>query len=365
MKTAVAVIDRQALRHNLQQVRRLAPHSRVVAIVKANAYGHGMLETAVFLQDEADAFGVARLSEALTLRRGGITKPIVLLEGFFDAAELSLVAQYHLETAVHSPEQLQALEQAKLATPVKAWMKLDTGMHRLGVLPSQAEAFYARLAACDNIIAPVNIMSHFARADEPQARTTPDQLACFDRFVQDKPGQQSIAASGGILLWPDSHRDWVRPGIVTYGVSPGTGTGADYGFRPAMTLTSTLIAVRDHQAGEASGYGGVWVSQRNTRLGVIAFGYGDGYPRSAPNGTPVWVNGRVVPLAGRVSMDMMVVDLGPDSREKVGDRVVLWGPELPVEQVAAVSGISAYELITKLTCRVAAEYVDNGPTGKI
>ncbi|HEY0210399.1 alanine racemase [Acerihabitans sp.] len=364
MKTAIAVIDRDALRHNLRQVRRLAPHSRVVAVVKAQAYGHGLLETAFAVQDEADYFGVARLDEAILLRKGGITKPILLLEGFFSADELPLLAEYRLATAVHSPEELQALEQATLAHPLEVWLKLDTGMHRLGVQPSQADAFYTRLAACANVAGPVNIMSHFARADEPELDTTRRQLAVFDAFARDKPGKQSIAASGGILLWPQSHRDMVRPGILLYGVSPlGDGTAANDGFRPAMTLTSALIAVRSHSAGEACGYGGAWVSPRDTRLGVVAFGYGDGYPRSAPNGTPVLVNGREVPLAGRVSMDMLTVDLGPEGRERVGDGVELWGPLLPVERIAAASGISAYELITKVTSRVTREYVDGDSAG--
>lgn len=358
MKTAVAVIDRDALRHNLRQIRRLAPQSLVVAVVKAQAYGHGLLDTALTLNNEADFFGVARLDEALILRKGGIIKPILLLEGFFSAEELPLLAQYRIATAVHSPEQLQALERATLARPLEAWMKLDTGMHRLGVLAPEADAFYARLSACPNIAGPVNIMSHFARADEPEADATPRQLTLFDAFSQDKPGKQSIAASGGILLWPQSHRDMVRPGILLYGVSPlASGVAADYGFRPVMTLTSSLIAVRNHRAGEACGYGGVWVSPRDTRLGVVAFGYGDGYPRSAPNGTPVRVNGREVPLAGRVSMDMLTVDLGPQGSERVGDSVELWGPSLPVERIAAASGISAYELITKVTSRVTREYV--------
>jgi alanine racemase len=360
MKTAIAVIDRRALQHNLRQVRLLAPQSQVVAVVKANAYGHGLLATAFTLQDDADFFGVARLSEALALRNGGITKPILLLEGFFSADELPLLARYDLATAIHSPEQLLALEQSSLSRPLQVWMKLDTGMHRLGVLPHQADAFYARLAACPNVDGPVNIMSHFARADEPQWDTTLRQLACFAQFGGDKSGKRSIAASGGILLWPQSHYDVVRPGILLYGVSPlATGEASAYGFRPAMTLTSSLIAVREHRAGEASGYGGTWVSPRDTRLGVVAFGYGDGYPRSAPNGTPVWVNGRRVPLAGRISMDMLTVDLGPDSQDRVGDRVILWGPELPVEQVAAATGISAYELITKLTSRVETTYSDS------
>ncbi|WP_337265035.1 MULTISPECIES: alanine racemase [unclassified Serratia (in: enterobacteria)] len=357
MKAATAVIDRRALRHNLQQVRRLAPQSRLIAVVKANAYGHGLLETAHTLQD-ADCYGVARIGEALMLRSGGIVKPILLLEGFFCAEDLPVLVANNIETAVHCIEQLEALEQAELARPVPVWMKLDTGMHRLGVRPEQAEAFYQRLCACRNVVQPVNIMSHFSRADEPQADATPKQIRCFEHFANDKPGQKSIAASGGILLWPQAHRDWVRPGIILYGASPmDNSRAADFGFQPVMTLKSSLIAVREHKAGEPVGYGGVWVSERDTRLGVVAIGYGDGYPRSAPSGTPVWLNGREVPIVGRVSMDMISVDLGPDATDKVGDDVVLWGNPLPVERVAAYSGISAYELITKLTQRVEMEYI--------
>lgn len=319
MKAATAVIDRHALRHNLQQIRRLAPQSRLVAVVKANAYGHGLLAAAHTLQD-ADCYGVARISEALMLRAGGIVKPILLLEGFFDAEDLPVLVANHIETAVHSLEQLVALEAATLSAPINVWMKLDTGMHRLGVRPDQAEAFYQRLSACRNVIQPVNIMSHFSRADEPEVAATQQQLACFDAFAAGKPGKQSIAASGGILRWPQAHRDWVRPGIVLYGVSPFDAPyGRDFGLLPAMTLKSSLIAVREHKAGESVGYGGTWVSERDTRLGVIAIGYGDGYPRSAPSGTPVWLNGREVSIVGRVSMDMISIDLGPESTDKVGD----------------------------------------------
>lgn len=357
MKAATAVIDRRALRHNLQQIRRLAPQSRLIAVVKANAYGHGLLETAHTLQD-ADCYGVARIGEALMLRAGGIVKPILLLEGFFCAEDLPALVANNIETAVHSIEQLEALEQIELAHPVSVWMKLDSGMHRLGVRPEQAEAFYQRLSACRNVVQPVNIMSHFSRADEPLVDATEKQISCFERFANDKPGLKSIAASGGILLWPQAHRDWVRPGIILYGVSPLETPYADhFGLQPAMTLKSSLIAVREHRAGEPVGYGGLWVSERDTRLGVVAMGYGDGYPRSAPSGTPVWLNGREVPIVGRISMDMISVDLGPDASDKVGDEVVLWGNELPVERVAAFSGISAYELITKLTQRVTMEYI--------
>jgi len=335
----------------------MAPQSRVVAVVKANAYGHGLLEAANHLQD-ADCYGVARLSEALTLRAGGIVKPIMLLEGFFTAEDLPEVVAHGLETAVHSIEQLEALEQARLSQPLTVWMKLDTGMHRLGVHPADAEAFYQRLCACVNVRQPVNIMSHFARADEPEEPATPEQLRCFQQFSHDKPGMKSIAASGGTLLWPDAHLDLVRPGIILYGVSPlNFADAAHFDLKPVMTLTSSLIAVREHAAGEPVGYGGTWCSERDTRLGVVAMGYGDGYPRSAPSGTPVLVNGRIVPIVGRVSMDMISVDLGPDAQDGVGDEVIFWGNGLPVEQIAAATGISQYELITQLTSRIARVYV--------
>ncbi|MBS1207216.1 MAG: alr [Proteobacteria bacterium] len=359
MQAATVVVNRRALRHNLQRLRELVPASRLVAVVKANAYGHGLVETARTLPD-ADAFGVARLEEALQLRAGGITQPILLLEGFFAASDLPVLAEQQLETVIHSPWQLDALETATLPAPVTVWMKLDTGMHRLGVHPHEAEAFYERLSGCKNVRQPVNFASHFARADEPECGVTERQLDIFTTFTNDKPGLRSIAASGGTLLWPQSHFDAVRPGIILYGVSPleNRPWGADFGFQPVMTLTSTLIAVRDHKSGDAVGYGGTWESARDTRLGVVAMGYGDGYPRAAPSGTPVLVNGREVPIVGRVAMDMICVDLGPDSRECVGDSVVLWGEGLPVERIAAITKVSAYELITRLTDRASLKYLD-------
>ncbi|WP_426447085.1 alanine racemase [Siccibacter colletis] len=359
MQAATVVVNRRALRHNLQRLRELAPASRLVAVVKANAYGHGLLETARSLPD-ADAFGVARLEEALRLREGGITQPILLLEGFFNADDLPMISALGLHTAVHSDEQLVALEQANLDKPVTVWMKLDTGMHRLGVQPEEAEAFYQRLVRCPNVCQPVNVVSHFARADEPACGATERQLDIFASFSEGKPGLRSIAASAGILLWPQSHFDWVRPGIILYGVSPleGGARAADAGFMPAMSLTSSLIAVRSHKAGEPVGYGGTWVSARDTRLGVVAMGYGDGYPRCAPSGTPVIVNGREVPIVGRVAMDMICVDLGPEAQERAGDEVVLWGDALPVERIAEITKVSAYELITRLTSRVAMKYVE-------
>ena len=353
MQAATVVINRRALRHNLQRLRELAPASKLVAVVKANAYGHGLLETARTLTD-ADAFGVARLEEALRLRAGGIAQPILLLEGFFAAEDLAVIAAQRLHTAVHSPEQLAALEQADLPEPVTVWMKLDTGMHRLGVRPEEAEAFYQRLSQCKNVRQPVNVVSHFARADEPTCGATERQLDIFTTFTEGKPGLRSIAASGGILLWPQSHYDWVRPGIILYGVSPldDRSTGKDFGCQPVMTLTSSLIAVREHKAGEPVGYGGTWISERDTRLGVVAMGYGDGYPRAAPSGTPVLVNGQAASVVGRVSMDLMTIDLRGVDGVRAGDPVTLWGPALPVETVAEAAGTISYALTCGITRRV-------------
>nr|ELR5226972.1 alanine racemase [Providencia rettgeri]ELR5257137.1 alanine racemase [Providencia rettgeri] len=359
MKAATALINRRALRHNLQRVKSIAPNSQLIAVVKANAYGHGLAGVGIAVQELVDGFGVARLNEALLLRQHGITKPIVLLEGFFEQSDLLVMAAQRIDTVIHCVEQLAMLEAADLPHPLKVWMKLDTGMHRLGVLPKDAEGFYQRLQRCKNVKLPINIVSHFCQADAPLLSTTVNQIACFKQFIAGKDGEKSIAASAGILLWPEAHYDWVRPGIMMYGASPQEGKSADsFGLLPVMTLKSSLIAVREHFAGQCVGYGETWCSDRDTRLGVVAIGYGDGYPRNVPSGTPVLINGRKVPIIGRISMDMTVVDLGPNAEDKVGDDVILWGNGLPVEEIAAQTGIINYELLTKLTSRVAMEYVD-------
>ncbi|MGL4206080.1 MAG: alanine racemase [Aeromonadaceae bacterium] len=357
MKAATALIHTQALQHNLRIVREQAPTTKVVAVVKANAYGHGLLPVARTLK-EADAYAVARIEEALTLRSGGIVKPVILLEGFFSADDLPVLAANNLQTAVHSWEQLEALEQVELPQPIRAWVKLDTGMHRLGVRPEEASAFFARLAKCKNVVQPFNLMTHFSCADELDNPATREQIALFNRLAEGMGGECALSNSAGVLAWKEAHADWVRPGIMLYGISPFPDkVGADHGLQPVMTLKSTLIAVREAKAGEQVGYGANWTTQRDTRLGVIAMGYGDGYPRMAPNGTPVLVNGRLVPTAGRVSMDMMTVDLGPEATDRVGDEVTLWGEGLPVEQVAEYVGTIPYELVTKLTPRVIVDFV--------
>ncbi|MDD1781545.1 alanine racemase [Enterovibrio sp. ZSDZ35] len=357
MKAATALIHTGALNHNIDIIRAMAPNSRVWAMVKANGYGHGLLPVAKALSSQADGFGVARLDEALQLRSSGIVKPILLLEGFYSSADLPILVASNLQTAVHSIEQLEALERANLERPLTVWLKIDTGMGRLGVRPEQVAEYIARLDACPNVAEPLHFMSHFGCADELENPITQQQIDVFSELTRDQAGDRSIAASSGSLLWPASHFECVRPGISLYGVSPmSERSGADFGLQPVMTMTSSLIAVRDVKEGEPVGYGARWFADRDTRLGVVAIGYGDGYPRVAPDGTPLLVNGRRVPLVGRVSMDMLTVDLGPDSTDRVGDEVVLWGKELPVEEVARHVGTIGYELVTNLTSRVELVY---------
>lgn len=356
MKAATAFINLEALEHNLKQIKQQAPNSKVMAVVKANSYGHGLRHIAKNAKG-ADAFGVARIEEALQLRACGVVKPILLLEGFYSQGDLPVLVTNNIQTVVHCEEQLQALEQAELETPVVVWLKIDSGMHRLGVRPEQYAEFVTRLKACRNVAKPLRYMSHFGCADELDKATTNEQTELFLTLTEGCEGERSLAASAGLLAWPDSQLDWVRPGIIMYGVSPfNDKTAEQMGYQPVMTLKSHLIAVRDVKAGESVGYGGIWTSQRDTKVGVIAIGYGDGYPRTAPNGTPVLVNGRKVPIAGRVSMDMLTVDLGADAQDKVGDEAILWGKDLPAEEVACHIGTIAYELVTKLTSRVDMEY---------
>lgn len=370
MSIATIEVSLGALCHNVALLKQLSPASQVMAIVKANAYSHGKEKLASVLDDRVDYFGVARLEEGIELRKIGVKSPILLLEGFFLHDNIQLLLDYELETVIHCPEQLAKLTEIALPTSLKVWFKLDTGMHRLGFRCDNALSYFTQLAQCQAIQKPINVMSHFSSADVLNSEQTLQQLAKFDQFIDSVAdcsivGKQSIAASGGILAWPASHRDIIRPGIALYGVSPfnyneeGKATGVDFGLQPAMTLKSEIITVREHKKGESVGYGLIWQSARDTLLGVVAMGYGDGYPRDILPDTQVWVKGRLVPIVGRVAMDMILIDLGPDTQVQAGDEVVFWGNEsLPVEKIAAHSGMSAYELLTRLTERAKLHYVD-------
>ncbi|MDE2088464.1 MAG: alanine racemase [Gammaproteobacteria bacterium] len=350
-RRALAIIDLQALRHNLQRVRRAAPASKVMAVVKADGYGHGLVRVA--RQLDADAYAVACLDEALALREAGIQRPIVLLEGFSEPQELEPIRRYSLDAVVHHRAQLDILEHAG-ASPIKVWLKIDSGMHRLGFPPEEVPDAWRRANACAAAAKPLRFMTHLANADARGDARTARQLEVFHQALGGRAGERSIANSAAILAWPQSHVEWVRPGLMLYGASPFIGGRAEQeGLQPVMTLGTRLIAVNAVKKGEAVGYGGTWVCPRDMRIGVAAIGYGDGYPRHAANGTPVLVNGRRTALVGRVSMDMVCVDLSEQPEARIGDPVVLWGKELPVEEVAQHAATIPYELLCGVTRRVA------------
>ncbi|WP_392562925.1 alanine racemase [Orbus sturtevantii] len=370
MSIATIEISISGLLHNVAFFRNLSPNSKIMAIVKANAYSHGKEKIATLLDNHIDYFGVARLEEAIELREIGIKSPIVVLEGLFQHDDMQLLIDYDLQTVVHCSEQIEKLAQLSTPAALKVWFKLDSGMHRLGFRADSATQFFAKLVNCDSVKKPINILSHFSCADILTSHETLKQITVFDQFIDSITdpsllGKQSLAASGGILAWHASHRDVIRPGIALYGVSPfdynelNKATGCQLGLKPVMKLKSEIITVREHKKGESVGYGLIWQSSRNTKLGVVAMGYGDGYPRDISPGTQVWLNGRLVPIVGRVAMDMILIDLGPDSKEQAGTEVIFWGnDELPVEKIAAHSGMSPYELLTRLTKRAKLRYVD-------
>ncbi|HWG70283.1 MAG TPA: alanine racemase [Steroidobacteraceae bacterium] len=349
-----ATVDAGALRHNLQALRRLAPKSRVMAVIKANAYGHGLVTVARALR-AADAFAVARVDEGLALRAAGIEAPTVLLEGVFDREQLEAAAAAGFELVMHTWEQIELLRECASGTSFKVWLKLDSGMNRLGFKDAAFEAAHAALSSSSAVRPPVNLFTHLACADEPELPTTADQLDRFAAATRLLPGERSIANSAGMLSFPQAQADWVRPGLLLYGVSPLAGAiGADYGLKPAMTLNSHVIAVKDVAAGEKVGYGGAWTASRPTRLAVAAVGYGDGYPRNLDSGTPVLVNGERAGLAGRVSMDMIGIDVTDLARPpQLGDPVILWGEGLPVEEIAVWAQTIPYELLCGISQRVA------------
>jgi alanine racemase len=349
-----ATIDSAALRHNLQVVRQRAPKSRVMAVIKANAYGHGLIIVARAL-DSADAFAVARVDEGLALRAAGIKIPVVLLEGVFDREQLDAAAAADFELFVHCSEQIELLRAAPAGARFKVWLKLDSGMNRLGFKGAAFQSAHSALSALSALQGPVNLCTHLASADSPELPTTAEQLLVFTAATRTLPGERSVGSSAALLGFPESQADWVRPGILLYGVSPfARSTGADHGLRPVMTLQSRVIAVKDVSVGEQVGYGGDWTATRPTRLAVAAVGYGDGYPRSLSSGAPVLVNGERASLAGRVSMDMIGIDVTDlELAPKLGDPVVLWGEGLPVEEIALWAETIPYTLLCGVSQRVA------------
>lgn len=352
-----AIISLDAITHNFNVIRsHVKADTQIMPMVKANAYGHGLIEVAHHLQ-EADAFGVATLVEAMRLRDAGIKKNIFVMCGFRSSDEIPLFAEFNLTAVMHHLDQLNWLIQSPPATPISLWLKVDTGMHRLGIAVEDFEAVYESLSQLTSVKQPFGIMSHFANADADPDFTR-QQLEQFQRLTAGITNPKSIANSAGIVAFHEAQYQLVRPGIMLYGVSPfADKTGAQLGLKPAMELWSRLVSYKKVRQGEPVGYGCTWRSKRDTIIGIVTVGYGDGYPRHACNRTPVLVNEQPAAVVGRVSMDLMAVDLSTVKRPAIGDKVLLWGEQLPVEHIATAADTIAYELFCQLTERVQRSLV--------
>lgn len=363
MRPILATISQQALAHNLNVVKQHAPLSKAMAVVKANGYGHGLLNVAQGLST-ADGFAVLGLNEAIDLREAGYTQTILLLEGVFELAELNIAASFNVDVVVHCAEQLLMLEQAHLLTPIHVHLKMNSGMNRLGFKPEAYQAAYARLKQCPHV-ASITLMTHFATADEAPGVELPFNI--FQQATQGLAAPRSLANSAAILRHPSLHADWVRPGIMLYGASPVSGaSAAGFGLKPVMQFSSQIIAVQSINAGESVGYGNRFTATQPTRVGIVACGYADGYPRHAgqnvatdfPHGAPIAVAGKLTQTLGRVSMDMLYCDLTDIPEANIGAAVELWGAQVPVDAVAQASGTIGYELLCAVAPRVMLRAVD-------
>ncbi len=347
-----------ALRHNLGVARARAPASKIWAVVKANAYGHGLVRVARALA-AADGYALLDLDEAVRLREAGIDKPILLLEGVFEPADLAIVDRYGLALAVHDVDQILMLERTQLSAPVAVWLKLNTGLNRLGFTGKGVRAAYHRLLASGK--ASVSLMTHFADADGSGGVAA--QLARYGEWTQGLKAQATLANSAALLRYPETHAAWVRPGIMLYGCSPFADASAQsLGLAPVMTLASEIIAIQELRPGERVGYGGTFEARQAMRIGVVACGYADGYPRHAPGlherSTPLLVAGKRAASVGRVSMDMLCVDLSGIPEARVGSPVTLWGEGLSADEVAAAAGTVSYELLCALAARVPQTVIE-------
>lgn len=345
----LATIHLDALRHNLSVVRQYAPNAKTLAVIKANGYGHGLLRAAKGLRD-TDGFAVLGVDEAIALREAGYTQTILLLEGLFDAAELQAAAQFRLSVVVHSEAQLHMLEASRGSHVVDVFLKVNSGMNRLGIPAGRFWGVYDRLNACKSV-GKLSLMTHFATADEPAGVS--DAFDRFDELTREISTPRSMANSASLVRYPQTHGDWVRPGIMLYGATPfADQTASSLGLRPAMTLSSAIISVQNLQPGQGVGYGYRFVADRPMRVGVVACGYADGYPRHAPTGTPIAVAGKLTRTLGRVSMDMLFADLTNIPEADIGSAVELWGAQVPVDTVAQAADTIGYELLCAVARRV-------------
>ena len=351
----VAIINTAALQHNFSVVRATVPQAKIFSVVKANAYGHG-LERALDAFSASDGFALIEIENAVRLRAAGWKKPILLLEGFFDPQDIETIQSYNLELTVHSPEQIDMLAQAHLRHPLVVHLKMNTGMNRLGFKPSAWRAAFDRLRAIP-AVQTIKFITHFANAEMQDGAYIPllEQVRRFQDERIGLDGELNLSNSAAVLWHPELKTDWVRPGIMLYGATPGGKTAQAFGLKPAMTLKSKIIAIQQLEKGDAVGYGSIFIADKPMKIGVVACGYADGYPRCAPNGTPIVVDGVRTRLVGRVSMDMLTVDLTPVPQAQVDSDVTLWGEGMPIDEVAEACGTVGYELMCALSLRVRVE----------
>ncbi len=346
-----AYIDLAALTHNLNVTRQYAPHARLMAIIKADAYGHGLLHTAQALK-QTDGFALLELDAAIELREAGYRHPILLLEGFFSTKELALFEQYQLSAVIHHNEQVAMLSTCK-QQGLDIFLKINTGMNRLGFSPEQFPSALESLLTNESINH-ITLMTHFANADDAiDNQSFTQQLQCFNRITTEYELPYSLANSAAIIRYPETHADWVRPGIMLYGASPfADKTASELNLKPVMTLSSNIIAIHQLERGDSTGYGGIFQADRAMEIGIVACGYADGYPRHALTNTPVLVNNQRSRTLGRVSMDMLAIDLTGIENAQLNSPVILWGKGLPVEEIAQAAGTISYELLCALSPRV-------------
>ncbi|MFT4060006.1 MAG: alanine racemase [Legionella sp.] len=347
------IIEPGALLHNLAQIRGFAPGKKIITMVKANAYGCGLPTVIPALEGQVDGFGVACIEEAMVIRKLGSRTPCILFQGIFSPDELKIAVHHDLACVLHQQHQVQWLLSTPLAKPIKIWVKVNTGMHRLGFKPHELQVIMDSLQNCPWVDKNIGLMTHFACADEPERDENLQQISVFERISVEGFGERSMANSAAIIAFPQTHADVVRPGIMLYGVSPfADKTAIDLGLLPVMRFVSAISAIHNNPPFAQVGYSGTWYSDKATRIGIVAVGYGDGYPRHIAANTPVWIQGKEVPIVGRVSMDMLAVDLTDHSEVQPGAAVELWGVHILVERIAQAAGTSAYELLCQISQRV-------------
>ena len=355
LNTTSALIDLAALRNNLAVIRAQCPDSKILAMVKADAYGHGLLPIARALID-ADGFAVARLDEALQLRAAGIEQRILLLGTLLDADDLRLCSSKNIDITIHDLATAKQVAESAPQHPLRVWLKLDSGMHRLGLLPEEFKAAERLLKHQPGVLELLH-MTHFSSAEDLDSDATANQLREFSSVRTDSDSAASLANSAALIARPQTRAQWVRPGIMLSGMNP-LGARFPLPLQPVMTLQAKVLALRSIKKGEAVGYNRTWIAQRNSVIATVGIGYGDGYPRHAGNGTPVSINGEIAPLVGRVSMDSITVDVTDLKPVQAGDDAILWGPQLSAALIAEHAGTISYELFTAIGHRVPRQYIN-------